>query len=199
MNKLKIGCDIDNIINNLTKLWNEELNEKYNIQPNVKLEDIKEWNMSKAFPTLTIEQIIEPLVDDKLWHKLQPIKDSQKYLKLLNDNYELYLITSTDYRNISAKMKWLNNFFPFIDWEQIIVIKKKQMIYVDVLIDDAIHNLVDGDYIKICLDYPWNRNIKDKEHEINRVFDWQGIYSEIEKISNQFKQVEMYDYCGVII
>ena len=74
---MKILIDIDCVCNNLVEEWILYLNNKYNL--NVKYEDITNYDITLAFPTLTKKQIFEPLISQCLVDKYKPIKDSQKY------------------------------------------------------------------------------------------------------------------------
>ena len=59
----------------------------------------------------------------------------------------------------------------------------KQMIGVDILIDDYEMNLINGSYFGILIDYPWNRNFDEaSDDKIYRVFDWLQVEPMIEYI-----------------
>lgn len=53
------------------------------------------------------------------------------------------------------------------------------MIKGDVLVDDGIHNLIGGDYRKILVDAPYNREFNEKEYGMVRVKIWKEIYDVI--------------------
>lgn len=55
----------------------------------------------------------------------------------------------------------------------------------DILVDDYEKNLIDGDYLKVLLDKPWNQNSKeyDNEHQFYRTTDWRNIYELIYNLS----------------
>ena len=55
------------------------------------------------------------------------------------------------------------------------------MIRGDVLIDDGIHNLEGGDYVKILMTAPHNRNYDAEANGMIRVHNWE----EIEEILSQ--------------
>lgn len=93
--------------------------------------------------------------------------------------YDIYIITATYPQNAKVKIDWLIKNYPAIDIKNIIITHNKQMIDVDLLVDDYEKNLIGGNYSKILLDYPWNRNINDKEYGILRVRNWNEIYKGI--------------------
>ena len=67
---LVIGCDFDDTMTNLLYVWVTWLNRRYDL--NVTVEDIKSWKMDTAFPTLTQEQICEPLRTPRFWDLVCP-------------------------------------------------------------------------------------------------------------------------------
>jgi len=175
--KKKIGLDMDCILNNLTQAWIDLYNRYTGLE--IKLEDIKEWDISKAVKPEHKELIFDLLFNKKLWNSIQPLADSQYYVSLLCKEYNVYVVTNTHWDTLPVKMEWLIKQYPFIDTKKIWVGAEKQMISVDLLVDDFEDNLIGGHYSKVLLDYPWNRNINDKEFGIIRAYDFKGIYDSI--------------------
>ncbi len=52
------------------------------------------------------------------------------------------------------------------------------------MVDDAPHNLVGGDYIKLLYDAPHNQNFDTESHCITRVHNWGEVYFAINYIAN---------------
>ena len=73
--------------------------------------------------------------------------------------------------------------FPFISWDQVIITSRKQLIKGDVLIDDGIHNLEGGDYIKILMTAPHNRDYDAEGNGMIRVHNWKQIKEVIDQLS----------------
>ena len=102
--KLKtILVDMDDTATWLLPAWVEHLNQKHNL--NVDWRDIKEWDMSLAFPTLTREQIYEPLATEEIWDEVTPREGAVEALTWLHECglYEIFICTSTDYHNVKPK------------------------------------------------------------------------------------------------
>lgn len=178
MKKLRILCDADDTIENLTSHWLDELNRKHN--KNVKKEDLKIWDLTTAYPDLTPEMVLEPLYCNEFWSRITPIEDSAYYLeKLLEDGHELFIVTASIYETFDAKVAKLLELFPFLKSEQIILAQYKQIISGDVLIDDAVHNLLGGSYRKLLFNQPNNSYFNEKEYDITRVFSWKDAYEKI--------------------
>lgn len=177
----KILVDIDDTIENLGIAWCKWLNDLYGL--NVKWKDITNWDVKLFFPTLTKEQVFAPLHNEKFWYTVEPKEDAIKYLKKLYDEgYDIYLCTSTDYRAVQMKFETIVcEYFPFIDWQHVIVAHNKQMIKADFLIDDAPHNLIGGKYKKILYTAPHNRAFKTIGTGIKRVNNWEEAYNAVKR------------------
>lgn len=174
--KLTILIDMDDTIENLIVCWVRKLNEKYGTS--VKYSDVVCYEMTKIFPTLTEKQIFEPLFDDNFWDEVEPIDGSVEYIQsLINDGHNIYIVTNSHYNTLKPKMeKVLQKYFPFISWRNVIIASNKQMIMGDILIDDAIHNLTGGEYIKFLMDAPHNHSFNAEENGMTRVHSWKEIY-----------------------
>lgn len=168
--------DIDDTIAELLPTWVNFLNNSFNMS--VSVDDITDWDMCKFYPSLTKEQIHEPLRDVEFWKTVKPKLDAMEYVeKLFYEGYNIFLCTSTDYRNICAKYEYIvKRYFPYIKWSHIIVANNKQMIRADYLVDDGIHNLENGNFIKILMTAPHNRSYNASANGMYRVNDWKEVY-----------------------
>ncbi len=178
MKRLTILCDADDTIQELTEHWLSELNCKHNYH--VKKEDITSWDVTKAFPGLTPEEVLEPLYRDEFWDRTTSVEGSHYYLKkLVDDGHKLLIVTASNPETFEAKTEKLLELFPFLTKEQIIRENNKQSVKGDILIDDGVHNLINGAYIKFLYHQPNNSGFNEKEHDITRVYSWKEIYERI--------------------
>lgn len=175
MTHLKILFDADDVAEMLLGSWLSLLNNRYDTS--VSIDDVTDWNVSLAFPTLTKEQIYGALQDDELWANLTPMPGAQEYLqRLYDEGHELYMVTATDYRTCRVKIERILELFPFLDTDHIIIAHNKQMVMGDVLIDDGPHNLVGGKYFRILFDQPHNRGFNEKKYGMYRASSWEQVY-----------------------
>lgn len=184
MEKLIVLVDMDDVLESLSSAWVCYLNNRHGTV--VKLSDITDWDMARAFPTLTDEQIYAPLLEDGFWDWVKPIDGAQKYLRLLmEDGHKVVIVTASGYRTIRAKMeRVLFKCFPFLTWDDVIITSNKQLIKGDVLIDDGVHNLVGGSYYKILMDAPHNRGYDAEANGMFRATTWEEVYSAVTLFAN---------------
>lgn len=188
MAKLRIGVDLDNVLNNLNVKWVERYNLEHP-EDKISLEDIRSWDIGKY--VVHGDKIFEYL-DDELLDSLEPLRGSVVGLShLMNAGHEVFIITASDPRSIESKSLWLERYFPFFNQENLIVTQRKELVEVDLLIDDAPHNIKSFPNKSIVFDYAWNRHI-DKKYK--RVYNWVEIVEEINRISkieNKFTKQEL--------
>jgi 5'(3')-deoxyribonucleotidase len=69
----------------------------------------------------------------------------------------------------------ISKYFPFVDWQHVIIAYHKQMVYADFIIDDAPQNLVGGcQRYKILIDMPHNEDFTETCGVV-RLHNWEQI------------------------
>ena len=135
-----IGVDLDDCLWNLLAPWLNRYNEITN--DNVKPEDIKSWDISQYINKGTREMLFYILEQDDFWDTVNPNPESQSYLKqLMDDGYDVVIVTASSYKTLRPKLNRFYELFPYVKNEQVIVTERKQMVDLDVLIDDNASNL----------------------------------------------------------
>ena len=172
---MKIGIDLDNVLNKLTPTW--LMYHFLKTGETVTVEDIKCWGMHKYVKT---GKKIYDLLQPELFEDLPVMPYSQEVTHRLSKDHELFVVTATEPRNMEVKAKWLKRHFPHINQKNIVATHRKDVVDVDVLIDDAPHNILDFPGQTIVLDYAWNRTLGN---EYPRAKDWK----EIEYLINSLK------------
>lgn len=162
MKHLTILVDMDDTIESLASAWVDYLNARH--RTTTKLTDITGWDISKAFPTLTNEQVYAPLFEDDFWDCVKPIDGASETLqKLIADGHKVLIVTTSNYHTLASKMeRVLFKYFPFLTWNDVIITSHKQLVNGDVLIDDGTHNLEGGNYFKILMTAQHNKNMMQK-------------------------------------
>ena len=182
LKQLTILVDIDDTLEDLCTPWVQYLNEKYGTA--VTTDDIKDWHIAKVFPTLTREQVFEPLAKEEFWERVKPLPEAYKNIrKLKYDGHRIFIVTASD-PIISVPMKLekvLFRYFPFFSCNDVIIATQKQMIRGDILVDDASHNLENGNYKRILMNAPHNRFFNEKSIGAARACDWDTVYRLISK------------------
>ena len=168
--------DMDDTIENCTEAWVNYVNRRFGTD--VKPESLRDWDVSKAFPTLTREQVYGVTFEEAFWLTVKPIDGAAEYMKkLIDDGNKIYIVSCAAYETMRVKMEdVLFKYFPFIEWNEIIVTYNKKIINADVMIDDGVHNLIGADCVRILMDAPYNRDFNEEAYGMFRVRNWKEIY-----------------------
>lgn len=185
MKKLTILIDMDDTLEDLLGAWVSYLNSQYGT--NVHKEDVRQWDISVAFPSLSKTQAYEPILLDDFW-KTVKLKDGAVEIvqKLIDDGHRIYVVTASAYETLRTKMEdVLFRYFPFLSWGDVIIASCKQMIKGDILIDDGVHNLLGGEYTGVLMDSPHNADFHNEDVGIVRVHSWGEIYKVVKEIAKK--------------
>ena len=180
---MKIALDVDNTIVNTTSCVLQQhyidTGEKLN------LDDIKGYYIENYVGDDYKDDFHLIFFKKEMWKRVQVLPHCIDVVKRLYDKgNEIWFVTSTEPQNVAKKARFLQRTFPFLDIrKRLITTHCKQMIGVDILIDDYEMNLIDGSYFGILMDYPWNANFDDASDEnIYRVNNWLEVEPMIEYI-----------------
>ena len=103
MKKLTILVDMDDTIENLCETWAAFLNETHGTT--VRTEDILDWDMTKAFPTIERSQVYDPLFNEEMWKRVTPLPGAVEYLKrLIDDGHKVVIVTASHQNTVAMKL-----------------------------------------------------------------------------------------------
>lgn len=182
-----VGIDLDNVVVNTTETVLNYLAERG--APKRAIEDVKEYWLEKSFPPEHALLVKEAFESKYMWKQIQLIDGAYEYIKkLYEDGHEIWFVTSSLPENLDKKIKHLTRNLDFLPSGYVqshtINIHKKQLLKLDVLVDDCYDNLTSPkDYWSICYRYPWNDKDYKENNEINMDFEgviyannWEEIY-----------------------
>lgn len=181
---MTILVDMDDTIENLSDAWLKVLNQKFNT--NITRQDVRTWSIREMFPSATREEVYGCLDDPEFWKDVTPREDALEVLpKLIEQGHEIYIVTASSYKSIEAKVEnVLFKYFPYIDWNHVIITRNKKMITGDVLVDDGPHNLVGGNFAKILINQPYNEDFNELSCGATRVNNWYEAMEYINSLRN---------------
>lgn len=180
MKKLKIILDCDGVLADTMKKLLKLYNSEYGL--NLTKDDITAWDLRKIQKEGT--DMTKYFKQRGFFGDLEPIPDSQKYVKLLQDDgHEIFVATASPVEGMVDKVMWLRENFEFIPEENIIMCTRKDVICGDVILDDGLHNLRNSSCTyKVVFDHPWNREWLSTDN-FYRVKSWKHFYKLISLIS----------------
>ena len=176
--KLKIGIDVDDVVNNFFPHWVEEYNKKYNT--NLEYLRVDDWDLRKIFKEDSDWEAFLSVIDEPdFYETLEVDKLSQVVIQELQDaGAEIYFITGTYPNQVPKKYEWIKKHFPNICDKNILFVpaESKMNVAVNIYIEDNPQNL--GKYCVPVILLNKNYNIKYDFYantNIHRVNSWNDI------------------------
>ncbi|MGK6350490.1 5' nucleotidase, NT5C type [Parapedobacter sp. DT-150] len=103
---------------------------------------------------------------------IPPMLDAIETVKALQARYQVYVVSAAiEFRkSLEDKLEWLDEYFPFIPWTNILFTGEK-IIAADIMIDDRVRNLAHFSGRKLLFTSPHNLLITEYE----RVNSWKEV------------------------
>lgn len=171
--KPRVKIDIDNVLNDLTRTMLVIYNERHNT--NYALNECTSYDFM-CFPDDMQKDLCDMFCDDELYERMRPADDAIHYLFLMMHEFDVKIVTSTKPDQLLKKLAWMDRWFPFVKWDDIIVCTDKKWIVADYTIDDHYGYLMGDIATRILIDMPWNRGVIDYAYSISRVANLKEAY-----------------------
>jgi 5'-nucleotidase len=164
----KIIVDMDGVLADVYtrffELYEEETGSKKTMDEIIGLKE------GEAFP-----EVYHWVETPGFFRTLPVMPDSQRVLKILNDKYEIIIVSmATEFPySLTDKQLWINENFPFISWKQVVFCGNKSLIKADIMIDDHFKNLDNFNGETIMYIQP--HNINNTSHHYKTASSWADI------------------------
>lgn len=147
----KVILDVDDVLyqcnQSAINLLNKEENTNYTIN------DVKNWGMIND----PIDKRVKYFDDPVFIKNLPMFEGAQEFVRKLSKKAEIFVCTNVQPQCVSARYEALLRDFPEIDPNNILIGGRKDLLFADMMLDDAIHNLENArvDY-PVLFQRPWN-------------------------------------------
>lgn len=142
--------DLDGVVTNIEKQL-RLFSEKYFNKP-IDEEILKDADWHTFSELVSIPSFFETL---------EPIEDAIENVRILNEFYDIYIVTAPGGANISnclrEKQIWIEKYLPFLE-NYVVMTKHKYLVQGDYLIDDSPSNLNHYPGKTICFEQFWNKD-----------------------------------------
>ena len=148
----KIGLDWDDVTAPFNDIAIDMANAKYNIIPPLTMDEIDSWeNTGRA------SVIKEFYNDEELYRRQTVSEETKEQIKKLMEIADVYFITAAYTQFMGIRAKQILDAFPDFPPENIILGNAKNLVQFDVVLDDAIHNILDSPATyPVLMRKPWN-------------------------------------------
>lgn len=165
MKHLRILCDLDAIVADLTKKWLEHYNRDHS--DSVTKEDITSWHMANHVKIG--EDVHKYLYEPGFFLDLEPLPGAIESLRAMKESgHHVVIVSAPSWPGTSAqdKISWVKKHLPFLNKRDIFLGHHKHMLKGDVFIDDSPTNITAyrkewGAAARIMtIAHPYNESVK---------------------------------------
>ncbi len=197
---MRIGIDMDGVLCDLTASVVEKLNRYHG--ESLTVEDITQYDFHHNCKTATREDVFQYFCEPGFFRHLLPLPGAVENVnKLIDDGHEIIIISACR-TGMECKLQWLKNHIPRISEKDCIFTWRKDLVDVDILIEDHGENLIkwtqhwnqystamDDHRIGILIDQPYNREYEN----FLRYTHWDFVYGFISNLDQSIQLVEEYE------
>ncbi|MDD6505683.1 MAG: guanylate kinase [Lachnospiraceae bacterium] len=151
----KIGLDWDDVTAPFNSIAIKMANEKYELDPPLVLDEIDSWeNTGRA------SVIKEFYGGEELYYRQHVPEKNKKAIRKLMEIADVYFITAIAPEFMGIRAKQILKEFPELPHENIILGTAKSLVHFDIILDDAIHNVLETPATyPVLMRKPWNRKM----------------------------------------
>ena len=148
----KIGLDWDDVTAPFKSLAIAMANEKYRFDPPLALEEIDSW--ANTGRTSVIKEFYQ---EEELYRRQVVSEKNKKAVRKLFEIADVYFITAVYPQFMGVRAKQILEAFPEFPSENIILGNAKNLVQFDIILDDAIHNVLETPATyPVLMRKPWN-------------------------------------------
>lgn len=154
--RLKIGVDVDDVLLSCNEYALERVNKRLKLNPPLHLEDITNWGLCQSKVDLRLDEF-----DKEDFYRKQPVLPGAKeFIQELCKLADVFLITAVRPRFMGARVQRLKEEFPEVPEENIIMGARKDLLQLDMLLDDGAHNIQNSiSTYPVLRRWPWNNHM----------------------------------------
>ena len=152
--RLSTALDVDDLLMECTSYAIRLANEKYKFDPPMTIYEKDRWGKLN-----TRADSIYPYFQDPEFYRTQPVYPGAKeFVRKLSQMTEVFICTAVPPEFMGIRAQRIMEEFPEISADHIYMGFKKDKIHVDILFDDAMHNILNsGAKYPILMRRPWNQ------------------------------------------
>jgi len=154
--RLKVGLDVDDVLFSCNEFAVELENKAGKYVPPLQVSDIKSWDKNDG----PIDNRLRWFKDQSFFKRQPVLPGAKEFVRKLSKKAEVFIVSAVTPEFMGIRTKRLLEEFPELKKENIILGSRKDLIKVDVLLDDAAHNLESSiSAYPVLMRRPWNRHM----------------------------------------
>lgn len=151
--RLSTALDVDDLLLECVPHAIRLANEKYKFDPPLEIHEVNRWGRTGARSDVIFE-----FMDDPEFFSTQPvISGAKEFVKKLSKMTDIFVTTAVWPEYMTQRFQRILKEFPEIPKDHILIGSRKDLIDVDILFDDGMHNVLASNApYPILMRRPWN-------------------------------------------
>jgi len=152
----KVGIDVDDVLFMCIPHAIKRCNKRYQIDPPLKIEEFTQWGKSGKRTDIALEEFHDPD-----FFATQPVlPGAHEFIQNVCKVAEVFFVTAVPPEAMSIRAQMLMREFPEVAADHIIMTTSKNIVDLDILLDDGAHNILTtiAKY-PVLFRRPWNQHI----------------------------------------
>ncbi|MBQ2324882.1 MAG: hypothetical protein II377_01390, partial [Clostridia bacterium] len=151
--RLSTALDVDDLLMECVPYAIRLANEKYKFDPPITIHEVNRWGR-----TGTRTDVIFEFMDKPEFFENQPvIKGAREFVQKLSQMTEVFVSTAVWPEYMTLRFQRILKEFPEIPKDHILMGSRKDLIDVDILFDDGMHNVLNSNAAyPVLMRRPWN-------------------------------------------
>lgn len=152
--RLSTALDVDDLLMECTAYAIRLANEKYGFEPPMTIYEKDRWGRLGTRADTIYQYFADPE-----FYRTQPVyKGAKEFVRRLSQMTEVYICTAVPPEFMGIRAQRIREEFPEIPADHIYMGSRKDKIHVDILFDDAMHNILHSPAkYPILMRRPWNQ------------------------------------------
>lgn len=181
---LTVALDCDDVLMSCIELAMNIQNEIYKFNPPMVLDEITKWSPAGVRSDCILECFKKPA----FFRKQRPYPGAQEFVRKLCEKAEVYVMTAVPVCAMGIRAEMIKKYFPEVPEDHIILTKSKDMVNIDVLLDDAPHNIISSKAkYPVVMKRPWNNHLTG----VLAVHNYDEFLVLIDEILHRYDEMEI--------
>lgn len=153
--RMSTALDVDDLLLECIPYAIKLANEKYKFDPPITIHEVNKWGRLNSRADI----IFEFFKDPEFFRNQPVIKGAKEFVRKLSEITEIYIATSIYPQFMGIRAEKIIKEFPEIPQDHIYMGSSKELLNVDILFDDGMHNVFKSNAAyPILMRRPWNQN-----------------------------------------
>ena len=181
---LTVALDCDDVLMPCISMALEIKQKEYGFDPPLTLDEVTKWSPAGVRSDCILECFEKP----SFFRKQRPYPGAQDFVRNLCDKAEVYITTAVPVCAMGIRTEMIKKYFPEIPSDHIVLTSSKDIVNIDVLLDDAPHNILSSKAkFPVAFRRPWNHSLTG----ILSVNNYDEFLILIDEIKNRFNDMEI--------